>query len=170
MSINQEAINILMYAAEMEKSGMQFFEEKSEQFQNPVTKKLFKDLAVIEQGHYDFIMQELKRYTDNPAEFTVSDEVKAHDESTFFAQRDEAEKLDVTLTESQVPDLNVLRMAYLIERDFKEFYEEAVDLVEEPELKSLFTMLSKWEYGHERLFKAEYDRLKKEYLKMPWGG
>lgn len=170
MSVNQEAINILMYAAEMEKSGMQFFEEKSEQFENPTTKKLFADLAKVEQQHYDFIMHELKRYTENPNAFTVSEDVKAHDESTFFAQRDQAEKLDVTLAESQVPDLNVLRMAYLIERDFKEFYEEAVDLVEEPELKSLFQMLSKWEYGHERLFKAEYDRLKKEYLKMPWGG
>lgn len=170
MSVNQEAINILMYAAEMEKSGMQFFQEKSEQFENPTTKKLFADLAKVEQQHYDFIMHELKRYSDNPSEFTVSEDVKTHDESTFFAQRDQAEQLDVTLAESQVPDLNVLRMAYLIERDFKEFYEEAVDLVEEQELKSLFQMLSRWEYGHERLFKAEYDRLKKEYLKMPWGG
>lgn len=165
-----EAVNILKYAAEMEKSGQAFFLEKSEQFQNPVTRKLFLDLAEIEESHYRFIVRQQERYSENPDDFTVSEDVKSHDESTFFAQRDDAERLDVTLTESQVPDLNVLRMAYLIERDFKEFYADAVDLVDDPELKSLFEMLSRWESGHEKLFKGEYDRLKREYLTMPWGG
>lgn len=170
MQNDVEAVNILKYAAEMEKSGQAFFLEKSQEFQNPVTRKLFTDLAQIEEDHYRFIMRQLERYTKNPADFTVSEDVKAHDESTFFAQRDDAERLDVTLAESQVPDLNVLRMAYLIERDFKEFYADAVEMVEDPELKSLFNMLSRWESGHEKLFKGEYDRLKKEYLRMPWGG
>lgn len=170
MTDTNSAVNILKYAAEMEKSGEAFFREKSAQFESPVTRKLFADLAEIELQHYNFIMKELKRYTDNPDDFKVSDDMKSHDENTFFQQRDAGERLDVTLSESQVPDLNVLRMAYLIERDFKEFYADAVGMVEDEELKSLFAMLSRWEYGHEKLFKGEYDRLKKEYLTMPWGG
>ena len=47
-----------------------------------------------------------------------------------FAQRAEAEMLDQTVIESMVPDVAILRMAYLIERDFAEFYEQAAERVD----------------------------------------
>ena len=49
----------------------------------------------------------------------------ALEEAGFFSQRAESEMLDQTMLEAMVPDLPVLRMAYLIERDFAEFYEMA---------------------------------------------
>ena len=61
-------------------------------------------------------------------------------------------------------------MAYLIERDFKEFYENAVESVKDEDAKVLFRSLAKWEKGHEALFKKEYDKRMKEYMSLPWGG
>jgi len=62
-----------------------------------------------------------------------------------------------------------LRMAYLIERDFAEFYEMTAAQAT-GEAKQVLTMLSQWERRHERLFKQFFDRAFEEYSKMPWGG
>jgi rubrerythrin len=77
--------------------------------------------------------------------------------------------LDQTVIESMIPDVAVLRMAYLIERDFAEFYEMSAAKVEGDAQKAL-TALARWERGHERLFKDLHDRVFEEYAEMPWGG
>jgi rubrerythrin len=68
-----------------------------------------------------------------------------------------------------VADLPVLRMAFLIERDFAEFYEMAAKQAE-GNAKEVLTMLATWERGHERLFKIYHDKAFEEYAQMPWGG
>jgi rubrerythrin len=68
-----------------------------------------------------------------------------------------------------VPDLPVLRMAYLIERDFAELYDQA-SLKIEGETRRVLQMLAAWEHAHERLFKELHDRAFEEYEQMPWGG
>jgi rubrerythrin len=68
-----------------------------------------------------------------------------------------------------VADLPVLRMAYLIERDFAEFYTQAASKAE-GEAKKTLEMLAHWESGHERLFKHMHDKAFENYSGMPWGG
>lgn len=170
MDPKAKVISILKYAQEMELAGRDFYEDKGKAFASPTTRNMFQELADTEQEHYDLITSELNAYTADPASFVVSDAILARDESNIFQRREGSESLDTTLVESDVPDLTVMRMAYLIERDYKEFYEEAIDMVEEENVKLLLKRLSDWELGHERLFKKEYDRLKKEYLTFPWGG
>jgi rubrerythrin len=68
-----------------------------------------------------------------------------------------------------VPDLPVLRMAYLIERDFAEFYEMSAARAE-GEAKQVLEMLAHWERGHEQLFKLLHDKAFEQYANMPWGG
>ncbi|KAF5071630.1 ferritin family protein [Proteiniclasticum sp. QWL-01] len=168
--MDHKVINILKYALDMELAGHNFFKEKASQFTNPTTQAIFLNLAEVEQEHYNLIKKELDQYTANPEGFQVNEEVLKRDESTIFQQRQGSEALDTTLVESDVPDLTILRMAYLIERDFKEFYGEAQDMVEDENVKTLLKRLADWEQGHETLFRREYDRLKKEYLNLPWGG
>ena len=91
------------------------------------------------------------------------------DEAGFFSQRAETEMIDQTMAEAMVPDLPVLRMAYLIERDFAEFYEMAAGKAEGAE-REILLMLANWERGHERLFKQLHDQAFEEYAQMPWGG
>jgi rubrerythrin len=68
-----------------------------------------------------------------------------------------------------VADLPVLRMAYLIERDFAEFYAISAEKAE-GEAKKALEMLAKWESGHEKLFKRLHDEAFEKYTNMPWGG
>ena len=68
-----------------------------------------------------------------------------------------------------MPDLPILRMAYLIEHDFAEFYEKAAAQAEGT-AKKVLTMLANWERGHEELFKQLHDKAFQEYSGMPWGG
>ena len=80
---------------------------------------------------------------------------------TYFAE---------IVVQSPALDLAVLRMAYLIERDFAEFYEMAADRTEDETAKRSLTMLGKWERQHEKLFKRMHDLALEQYASMPWGG
>jgi rubrerythrin len=87
----------------------------------------------------------------------------------FFTARASSEFIEQTVLEAMVPDLPVLRMAYLIERDFAEFYEEAASKVD-GDTRKVFEKLAYWERRHEALFKKMHDRAFEEYAQMPWGG
>lgn len=159
---------VLRYAMQMEKDGMNFFNEKAEMFSNPTTSKLFHELAKVEKEHYNYLERQLNNYLENN-EFDLSDEVMEREEDIFKA-REESEHIVETLAESDIPDMTILRTAYLIERDFKEFYEKAAENAHDEGIKKIFIKLAKWEEGHETLFKKEYDKLMKEYMSLPWGG
>jgi len=67
-----------------------------------------------------------------------------------------------------VPDLPVLRMAFLIECDFAEFYATAAQQAEGEEKTVLESC--PLERGPEKLFKHLHDKAFEEYAQMPWGG
>jgi rubrerythrin len=77
--------------------------------------------------------------------------------------------IEQTVNEAMVADLPVLRMAYLIERDFSEFYHQAASKAE-GDARTFLDMLALWESGHERLFKKMHDDAFEKYAEMPWGG
>ena len=59
----------------------------------------------------------------------------------FFSQRAHYEFLNQTLLEAMVPDLPVLHTAYLIERDFAEYYANVAAQAEGP-AKQVLEMLA----------------------------
>lgn len=159
---------IFRYAMQMELDGHNFYKEKASSLGNPTSVKMFTDLAKVEMDHYKYIETQLNNYIEkNSLDFDL--EIESNEDS-IFKQREESEHIEETLKESDIPDLTILRMAYLIERDYKEFYQNAAANIEDPEVKQIFERLSKWEEGHEGLFKAEYDRRMREYMTLPWGG
>lgn len=159
---------VIRYAMQMELDGANFFKENAEKFVNPTSKELFLKLANTEIEHYKYLEVQLKSYLENKT-FDVSDEVMSREEN-IFEKREESEHLEATLEQSDIPDITILRMAYLIEKDYKEFYENQAEEAEDKNIKAIFEKLSSWEAGHEKLFKHEYDRRMKEYMSLPWGG
>jgi len=158
---------IYTYALQREYEGKRFFEQNAERLSHAAAVGVFKTLAVEEQKHIDFITRLLEalEIENNPAK-VMSAEIG---EAGFFSQRLISEALDQTVIEAMVPDLPVLRMAYLIEKDFAEFYESAASKVD-GEAKQALSMLANWERGHERLFKMMHDKAFELYADMPWGG
>lgn len=159
---------VIRYAMQMELDGSNFFKENAEKVTKETAKTLFLNLAKSEMEHYEFLKRHLDRYVSGD-EFVIEDRFEEINPE-IFEERLETEHVEEALKESDVPDITILRMAYLIERDYKEFYEKAAESADEPIIKELFETLAVWEAGHETIFKQEYDRRMQEYLRLPWGG
>lgn len=154
---------VLEYALQREYEGKRFFEQNAARLQNAAAAGAFKAIAAEEQKHIEFIQSQLN--------LLLTGHVSAPElpPAGFFADRAEGESIADTIAESMVADLPVLRMAYLIERDFAEFYAQAASKAE-GEAKKTLDLLSRWEAGHERLFKSMHDKAFERYSGMPWGG
>jgi rubrerythrin len=155
---------VLEYALEREYEGKRFFIENAERLQNAAARSAFLTIAAEEQKHIDFIAAQIAALNAG-----VKPQEIEPPESAFFADRAESQNIVEAVAESMVADLPVLRMAYLIERDFAEFYQAAASKAE-GQAKEILTMLSRWESGHEKLFKQMHDQAFEKYAEMPWGG
>ena len=154
------------YALQREHEGKSFFQNNAERMSHAAASSIFRRLADEEQKHIEFIEMLLRRLDSDQAEDSPAIDLAQEDR---FAQRAESEMLDQTIIESMVPDVAVLRTAYLIERDFAEFYEMAASRAE-GDARDALRALASWERAHERLFKDLHDRIFEMYAGMPWGG
>jgi rubrerythrin len=157
---------IYEYALSRERQGKEFFESNAAKMSHAAAVSIFRRLAQEEDRHIHFIqgmIDALEAGTTAPG----AADALAHDDA--FSQRAGLESLDQTVIESMIPDVAILRTAYLIERDFAEFYEQAAEKTEGEDRKAL-SLLARWERGHERLFKNLHDQVFQEYAEMPWGG
>ena len=159
---------VYQYALQREKEGKRFFEENAARLSHAAAVGAFKVLAAEEQTHIEFIQRQLDLlHAHHRADVKLG--VDGEGEG-YFAMRAATEALDQTVLEAMVPDLPVLRTAYLIERDFAEFYEQAAAGQAEGDAKETLELLARWERGHEKIFKSLHDRAFAEYEQMPWGG
>jgi rubrerythrin len=158
---------IYEYALSREYEGKRFFEENANRLSHAAAVDVFTKLAGEEQKHIDFIRNQILLLSEGQAG-DMDYGVKL-DQAGFFSQRAQSEIIDQSVAEAMVPDLPVLRMAYLIERDFAEFYENFSKQADGV-AKLVLQMLAKWERGHELLFKSLHDKAYEVYNQMPWGG
>ena len=155
------------YALQREHEGKRFFEQNAERLSHAAAVGAFKRLALEEQKHIEFIQRQIDLLDKGqPANTEMGVELN---QVGFFTTRADSESIDQTVLEAMVPDLSVLRMAYLIERDFSEFYENAASQAQGG-ARHVLEMLAGWERGHERFFKELHDKAFEEYAGMPWGG
>lgn len=154
------------YALQREQEGKSFFESNARRMSHAAASGIFQQLATEEQKHIEFIESLLRSLEGGDSSGPGSALLEQVDR---FAQRAESEALDQTVIESMIPDVAILRMAYLIERDLAEFYEQSAEQAG-GEAGEALAALARWERGHERLFKDLHDRAFQEYAEMPWGG
>ena len=163
-----DILKIYEYALQREREGRDFVRNNAARFQHAAATGAFEKLAAEEEQHIIFIERLIAALQDRGAEgLKVGEDME---KDGFFSDRAEAELMDQTVIEAMVPDLPVLRTAYLIERDFAEFYEMWSQRVEDEMAKKSLQMLARWERQHEKLFKSMHDRAFEEYASMPWGG
>ena len=158
---------IYAYALQREYEGKRFFEDNASRLSHATAIQAFKTLAGEEQKHIEFISSQLEALQHGQAADLVAGE--EIERAGFFAERATTEMLDQTVAEAMVPDLPILRMAYLIERDFAEFYETMAGKLDGAP-RQVLLMLANWERAHERLFRYLHDQAFEKYSEMPWGG
>lgn len=157
---------IYEYSLQREIEGKRFFEENAARLQYAAARDAFKALAKEEEKHIFYIQNLLNSLSEGSSPAAAEPNFTP---SSFFTQRATAEQIDQSVTEAMVADLPVLRMAYLIERDFAEFYEMSASKAE-GDAKQALASLAAWERSHEELFKKMHDALFERYAQMPWGG
>lgn len=158
---------IYEYALQREIEGRRFFLENAGRLSHAAAVETFMKLADEEEKHAEFIRFQIEAIDRGELPST---EIGLQMEDTgFFSQRANKEMLEQTVSEAMVPDLPILRMAYLIERDFSEFYSMAAQRASGA-TRDVLMMLSKWEQTHEQLFKYLHDKAFEAYAQMPWGG
>lgn len=158
---------IYEYALQREYEGKRFFEENAERLSHASAVDAFKKLATEEQKHIEYIQRQIELLDQGHSPDLEMGETM--EQAGFFTARASSEFIEQTVSEAMVPDLPVLRMAYLIERDFTEFYEKAASKVD-GDARKVLEKLAYWERRHEALFKQMHDRAFEEYAQMPWGG
>lgn len=155
---------IYEYALQREREGRDYFLRAAERTGHAAAAGIFRRLAEEEERHIEFIQGLLDLLAGGKA----APARDVSDDGAFDA-RAEAEQLDQSVVEAMTPDVAILRTAYLIERDFVEFYRMAADKAE-GEARRALLRLAEWEQGHEELFRTMHDRVFEEYTRMPWGG
>jgi rubrerythrin len=155
---------IYEYALQREKEGYQFFKSSADKATHSTAAAVFLKLADEELKHIKFIKELMEASVNFGSSSDILLEAKR-----WFEDRAEKEMLDQSLVESMIPDVTVLRTAYLIESDLSEFYEMAASKSKGNDQKA-FQLLAKWERGHEAFFKELHDKVFQEYTEMPWGG
>jgi rubrerythrin len=158
---------IYEYALQREIEGKKFFEDNASRLSHASAVQVFKLLAGEEQKHINYIQHQLD-VMDQEESMKGNVKIDLEDPS-FFMKRATSEFIQQTTSEAMVPDLPVFRMAYLIERDFAEFYEKAAKEAI-GDAKEVLETLAYWERKHESLFKELHDKAFEEYSGMPWGG
>lgn len=155
---------IYEYALQREKEGYKFFKSNADSATHATVAAVFTKLADEELKHIEYIQGLLSN-----SEEKVEKVAAALEGDGWFEGRAQKELLDQSMIESMIPDVAVLRTAYLIEKDLSEFYSNAADNASGDAKKAL-SLLAKWERGHEAFFKELHDKIFKEYTEMPWGG
>lgn len=154
---------ILKFAMRMEKDAGDFYEFYMDKAVSEDTRKLFAELAGIEKHHFSILknVYDKLEYSEPPItiSWVVDENFKAIDPHIL------ADNSDILPGQStDVSDISIIRMAYMIETDFKYFYEKAVEAAAgDQEAKGLLTELAGWEKQHSEMFRERYQKLLDKY-------
>ncbi|RKX48903.1 MAG: rubrerythrin [Thermotogae bacterium] len=157
--MNEKIIGILKFALVREREGMEFYRDKKHAVKTPNVRETFETLEEMERQHVNYIMSLIENVSRG-------DEINITSlpPMNIFVERTKTELKGISI-DNVVGDLSVLRTAYLIEKDFADFYSDAAKKADSEKLRQIFNDLARWEREHQQnLFKL-YNDLMKEY----WG-
>lgn len=142
--------DVLKLAEKFEIEGYKFYNEKSKEVKNKTVSEIFQNLAQMEKEHTEFIRRLMKELEEGRE---ISDFPK--DVQQTFKKEYTEQKIEKTSQQDDLMDLAVLRMAYLIEKDFMEFYGKAAQNEKDEKVKTILEILRNWEEGHKKIIEEQ---------------
>ena len=157
-------LKILQYAMTMEKQGQQFYLKYKDEIEGKRFKETFENLAKVEEEHYHLLKEQYEIFKAHGKFEALDIQLDKGDKIFEKALKTEQSMLDPE-TDYSLNNMAILRMAYLIENDFAEFYRSAVEKTTSPEAKRLLSILAEWENNHRKMFYKDYQEL----MEANWG-
>lgn len=146
--------DVLKLARKMELQGMDFYNEQKDRVRLPLLRDLFALLSEMEKGHAAYLGKQLENMAAGRSLDSLPENVEMDKYRDIMArQKIKPEGLDADLG-----DYSIMRMAYLIEKDFAEFYEKSA-AESDAEVKGLLSKLADWEREHARMMKDEMGKI-----------
>lgn len=169
MSGPEGLIRIFEYAINQEETGKKFFQDSLTRLDSGAAVSAFQRLIQEEEKHIEFLHRLIANIKAGKkiALSEVADVVLQPVD--YFDSRARSEFLQRCLEGSMVPDVTVFNLAWLIEKDLSEFYQNMSQKTS-GEAKLALAMLADWEASHEKFFRQFRDALTETYARMPWGG
>ncbi|ABS60740.1 MULTISPECIES: ferritin-like domain-containing protein [Fervidobacterium] len=154
----EKILGILRFALAREIEGREFYKEKATRAKSKEVRDTLESLWKMEEEHVEFI-KSLMEKVQSDIEIDVDSVLTRSD---FFEER-EKEELSVGTLDDIANDMSILRMAYLIEEDFENFYRTTAEKVEDSDMKRILNTLAKWELGHKNMLFELYNDVKNAY-------
>jgi rubrerythrin len=154
-----KVLGILKYALSREKEGNDFYKTNKQKVKNPQLKEIFENLAEMEYDHMKYIGDLIEATEEGNKKLN---EIIFEEDNSFFESRKKNEIVEKDI-DDMTSDLSILRMAYLIEEDFKNFYDNAAENVEDKDAKDILKKLSNWEKTHRDTLYNLYRDMMKDY-------
>lgn len=142
--------DVLKLAESFEIEGYKFYKSKATEVKSKAITEIFEYLANMEKEHTEFIRGLMKSLEEGREIEKIPQQ-----DTKFFKERHESQRLSETSQEDDIADLSVLRMAYLIEKDFMEFYTKAAQNEKNEKVKEILEILAKWEEGHKKIIEEQ---------------
>ena len=108
----------------------------------------------MEQKHADYIEHLMASVKDGKPLFKL----ESSPEEDKFSERLEQQEINTENLESDLGDYSIVRMAYLIEKDFVDYYLKSAENQEE-NIKEVFLSLAEWEKQHAELMKSKLEMI-----------
>jgi|UniRef100_A0A7V3VS56 rubrerythrin len=157
MKMDEGVIGILKFALAREIDGRDFYKSKIKDVKNEEVKNTIAKLAGMEEDHIKYIRQLIQKVNDGGKA-----EIELPKDRNIFIEREKKEiaggKIDDIAS-----DLSIIRMGFLIEDDFMNFYKTSSEKVKDEELKKVLLNLSSWEETHREMLDALYREMSQNY-------
>ncbi len=146
--------DVLKLAYRMELQGMEFYDEQKARVKLPLLRELFSFLSEMERGHAKYLERQLKNISAGKSLDSLPESVETDRYQEIMAKQ----KIEPADLLSDLGDYSIMRMAYLIEKDFAQFYEKSASS-SDGEIRDLFNRLADWEKGHAQMMKEEMGKI-----------
>ena len=144
-------MDALEMAMKMETDAISFYTEAARKTAHPAGKKMFQTITEDEKRHLDMIAQLVKGLAITHHDVSPMHNVK----SVFAALKDEMMKK----VEATTDELEAFKIAMVMEKEGKEFYEKTLSQAKSDKEKALLERLIKEEKQHYEIFANTYQFL-----------
>ena len=114
-------LQILEYAMTMEKQGQQFYLKYKDEIEGQRFRETFENLAQVEEDHYHILEKAYEKLKERGNLEAGDVEMSGGDKIFEKVLQEEKAMLDPE-ADLSLNDIAILRMAYLVENDFVDFY------------------------------------------------
>ena len=149
-------LQALAYAMKMEQEGAKYYHDFAGKCRAHNSKVMFEALAKMEGEHFSILEEQYDALSTGGTWLDI--DLSKYAMPELFLDKGK-EKVPNEAFESELSDIAILRMAYLMENDLADFYRDWASKVDNASAREFLLKLSQWENEHYTMLYKEFTNL-----------